>query len=443
MKKKLTLLQFLSNCLKKTELPNLAFSRLFVTMLISLFCTFSGSVLAQDTTVVDPYGNIPCLTGSYSPSTSTSTIIIDGNPYEWPGVLSNQSYEYKKKAFVNDPFNAIGVDDQWTNGSQDPDLISQWAVVPGNSNDKGDIGNAGAILLNDTLFFCGDRAAYNGDAQIGFWFFKDRVSINADGSFSGIHMNGDLLILSTFTNGGGVGNPNIYTWENGALLQAVSPAALLATNANQIYSPNGQTVNLGSAGVKTWTFYPKNVIAGCKDYLANLFFEGYVVLSSIGDYNVGCYASFLLETRNSQSVNASLQDIVVGSFAGQPDPPMVTNASKCYDNNDQNPLILTATCSNPGHLIKWYSSQSSTTVLTTSAADSISIVGTLLIVAKQGVGTYTYYASCTEDGCEGQRTAATATIWGLPVVSADATPAYADPSLVLYESAPPHYYLSS
>ena len=74
-----------------------------------------------------------------------SQITVDGNPSEWPGVLNNAANT--KKAFKHDPFNAIGADDQWTQGSKDTDAspAADWKWVNGNSNDNGDIGNAGAV----------------------------------------------------------------------------------------------------------------------------------------------------------------------------------------------------------------------------------------------------------------------------------------------------------
>src|SRR5438477_10198627 len=140
----------------------------------------------------------------------STVITIDGNPSDWPAVLTDPTNT--KKAFKHDPFNALHIDDQWTGGSSDPDNISNWTWVNGNSNDKGDIANAGAVLLGCNLYFFGDRTATNGDAQIGFWFFLGGVAPVGDGSvasgFSGSHTNGDIFIISNFTNGGGNAQPS-------------------------------------------------------------------------------------------------------------------------------------------------------------------------------------------------------------------------------------------
>ena len=65
----------------------------------------------------------------------------------------------------------------------------------------------------EVLFFGFDRFDNSGDAQQGFWFFQNKVTLDpATGKFVGVHKNGDLLILSDFSNGGQVSTINIYKW---------------------------------------------------------------------------------------------------------------------------------------------------------------------------------------------------------------------------------------
>ena len=56
-----------------------------------------------------------------------------------------------------------------------------------------------------------DRFANNGTAQIGSWFFQDEVSLNAT-TFSGIHTEGDVLVLSDFTQGGSISTIRVLKW---------------------------------------------------------------------------------------------------------------------------------------------------------------------------------------------------------------------------------------
>src|ERR1043165_7508202 len=139
----------------------------------------------------------------FSSIASAQTFTLDGLPNDWPAILNNASNP--AKVFIRDANNTN--DNQFTTGSKDPGLISTWGWVLGQTNDKGDISNAGAALIGTKLVFFGDRTAINGDAQIGFWFFQDNVAPIGTGEsnslFSGEHKIGDVLVLSNFTNGGG------------------------------------------------------------------------------------------------------------------------------------------------------------------------------------------------------------------------------------------------
>jgi PKD-like domain len=262
------------------------------------------------------------LFGFISSSLTAQVPVIDGNPSEWPGILNNPANA--KKAYAHDPFNQNGVDNQWTGGSSDADVnpSTDWHWVYGVTNDKGDIGNAGAVLIGCTLYFFGDRSAENGDAQIGFWFFIDDVQPIGTGvassGFSGHHTAGDLLIISNFVGGGGNAVPTVYVWTIDAAhplgyprLISSSTNATLTTNATTYPAPNQLMYN-----GQTWSFSPK--FGTAQTYPVPLFFEGSVnVCMAEGTTTPPCFQRFLLETRNSQSISASLQDFVAGSFSGK------------------------------------------------------------------------------------------------------------------------------
>ncbi|MGZ3861555.1 MAG: hypothetical protein ACXVB3_14920, partial [Flavisolibacter sp.] len=103
-------------------------------------------------------------------------IIIDGHTSDWSGATYN--------AYSHDANNTN--DNQFTQGSKDGNAISSWAWSNGQTNNKGDITNGAAILGVETiggqphniLYFAGDRAVNNGDAAIGFWFFKGTVALD-------------------------------------------------------------------------------------------------------------------------------------------------------------------------------------------------------------------------------------------------------------------------
>jgi hypothetical protein len=93
----------------------------------------------------------------------------------------------------------------------------------------------------------------------------------------------------------------------------------LTTNSSKIGSPNGTVITVGSVS-DTWLFKAKG--GTDNDYLPNLFFEGFVDLTNIRE--AACFQRFMLETRNSASIGASLQDLAAGSFGSVPPRPVVT-----------------------------------------------------------------------------------------------------------------------
>ena len=270
----------------------------------------------------------------------SQTITIDGNPSDWGPVLGAGS-SVIVKSHVRDANDTN--DSQFTGGSQDPDLISEWSWSLGNTNDKGDISNAAAAIIDNKLYFAGDRTAINGDAQIGFWFLLGGVAPVNGGTFSGSHVNGDLLALSNFTNGGGAVQIRLYRWTNGAL-------AFVGTYNNAMV--NSSLVSAPTAQVPAWTYQGKKLgstTPAPNQYLTGAFFEGFI---DLGDINIPdhCFQTFLLETRNSASVDASLQDLVANAFRAKPANPTVADATRC----GPGPVTLSVSCADPALVTRWY-----------------------------------------------------------------------------------------
>ena len=102
-------------------------------------------------------------------------------------------------------------------GSKDHHDLNDWAwsgtdVAP----DKDELLDVFAAVYeaDETIVYFGaDKFDDSGDAQIGFWFFQDNVSLDADGTFNGLHTEGDVLVLSDFTNGGEVDLICVYEWN--------------------------------------------------------------------------------------------------------------------------------------------------------------------------------------------------------------------------------------
>ena len=102
--------------------------------------------------------------------------------------------------------------------SKDVNDTTQWKWTAGSNPDKDDLLHAYSAVYevpgqkagveDQVLFFGADRFANNGDSNIGMWFLKDgTIDCNAttggNQTFTGAHQDGDLLVVSSFTNGGG------------------------------------------------------------------------------------------------------------------------------------------------------------------------------------------------------------------------------------------------
>jgi uncharacterized repeat protein (TIGR01451 family) len=195
-----------------------------------------------------------------------------------------------------------------TGGSKDTNDVSQWKWVDGKVDpDKDNIANAYAAVYaekgNLILYFGQDRVLdKNGDANVGFWFLQNSVGLGSNGSFSGSHADGDILVQSEFTNGGDVSGVQIYKWQGGGLSlvsnQAECTGGKLGT-ADACAIVNKSTI------ATTWS--PSSITSP-------YFFEGGLNLSALFPQAVPCFSTFLTNTRTSQSESAQLKDFALGDI---------------------------------------------------------------------------------------------------------------------------------
>jgi hypothetical protein len=219
-------------------------------------------------------------------------------------------------------------------GSKDPIDISSWAWKnAGGLPDKDNLLHsfaaryraapsatcpAGTASVCDILYFGSDRYDNSGDAQQGFWFFQNRITlgnVKSGGGFNfdGVHRNGDLLIISDFSNGGTVSTISVYKWNT-----AVSGnLELLLSSDNANCATVGPAdaacglVNPSNGTTAPWPFTDKS---GNSTYLQGELYEGGINLSTLG-LSGECFASAASETRSSTSTTATLKDFVLGQFA--------------------------------------------------------------------------------------------------------------------------------
>jgi len=324
--------------------------------------------------------------------TPAGVITVDGNPYDWSFTNLNTFAisSYKLDAFGNGQ-----QDTSFTEGSKDFLTAAQLTWTYGQTKAKNDIANGAAVLVGNTLYFAGDRTSNNGDAQIGFWFYLNGTAPDPNTHFSPPHAVGDLLVLADFTGGGNNATVTVYKWvgtggnvpnTNGTLNTISCVNAIVAENNTAQYPiPTG------------WTFNQP-----CYDY--NMFYEGSIdltcITSEINSAGV-CFSGFLLETRSSQSITASLDDFVGGSFAAKPQNPSVTGAARCGTGS----VTLQAGCTGQ-NVARWYAASSGGAVLFTGSSYTTPSISS----------TTTYYVSCynASINCESDRVAVTATINTIP-----------------------------
>ena len=209
-------------------------------------------------------------------------------------------------------------------GSKDVNDVSQWNYTSTDvTPDKDDILDAFAAAYEkngDTfVYFGADRFDGSGDSFVGFWFFQNNIGLAANGNFSGVHKNGDILVLSDFTNGGSVAEIKIYEWLNGNISLKESGAACDLPGQEQACA----VVNGGVVSAP-WTFTDKD---GNHSFQAGEFYEGGINLDTVFGGDAPCFSGFLAETRSSQSTSAQLKDFALGNFNTCVPPTITTDAS--------------------------------------------------------------------------------------------------------------------
>ena len=260
-----------------------------------------------------------------APGNSLGT--VSGQKASLPGNFTGADFE---KDFSNTGTTFLTFDTTtFATGSKDTLDISGWQCNrDANVNSKVDIMNGFAAIQEvggEKYFYYGlEKAKNTGDNNVALWLFQDKnVGCVTAGptypttTFSGLHTNGDLLVVSAFTNGGGVSNISIYEWLNGALVP-VPPAGIdcLVTGAGDdaCATVNQPDTIGGSETVKMPWLTADNGVINAEHPSPN-FFEGGINLSAFPEFADVCFNRYLLNTRSSQSLTATLFDYVQGNIS--------------------------------------------------------------------------------------------------------------------------------
>ena len=258
-----------------------------------------------------------------------------------------------------------GDDTTFATGSKDTLDISGWACNHDNNvNSKIDIMNAyAAAYTNPTpdadgvhhklLYFGMEKNKDNGTNDVGFWFLQGNASCsappNTHPSWTGLHTVGDVLVVSEFTNGGGVSNITAYRWVGGS-----SPLTQIGTAGDCKASLGGDsmcaTTNSGAKPFNTaintpWLTADATLGVGKTGKIVPPdFFEGGIDLTqafkdSGGATVPSCFNTFIGDTRASNVTGSTLFDYARGQL-GQ-----CSSGLSTQQNNASSPSIGTGVVS--------------------------------------------------------------------------------------------------
>src|SRR6266508_1491680 len=202
----------------------------------------------------------------------------------------------------------------YTTGSKDTlGIQGGWQCARSNNvGDKVDIVNAYALAYvrpsdNHLILYYGvEKSSPLGNSNIATWFLKDgTVDCTSPGgatNFTGAHQDGDILLVSAFTNGGATANVQAFRWNGndttGSLgATPIASGQLCGTGTDDACS----TVNRVAIS-PPWAHPDKN--GGALD--AFEFFEGGVDVGPAGAAT--CFATAVMNTRSSASLTATLFD---------------------------------------------------------------------------------------------------------------------------------------
>jgi hypothetical protein len=217
----------------------------------------------------------------------------------------------------------------YATGSKDTLPISGWQCNQDNNvNSKIDVMNAYSVAYksatgDDLLYFALERNTNTGTADVGFWFLQGSAGCESTGAavtFSGEHLDGDVLVVSEFTNGGRVSTINVYRWDRPGNPVGV-PGSLNPTpigSGVDCRDPNlaggdpacaaSNTTDNGVGGTLTQPWSTANKADGVGHTLrTSEFFEGGINLTDLG-LGGKCFNTFIGDTRSSTSLTATLFD---------------------------------------------------------------------------------------------------------------------------------------
>jgi hypothetical protein len=190
--------------------------------------------------------------------------------------------------------------------SKDTNGINQWQWTlqqPQNKDDIADVFNAtyeDPTTGHNYLISGMDRYANVGDTVAGFWYFQSPVSMGPGGVFTGVHTDGDVLLVADF-NGNNSSAVSAYRWTGSDATGNLTPIPI----------PGGDSYFFVSAAPTTvpWSFLDKT---GNTTPQAGELIEVGLDYTAVFGANMPRYPNFEAETRSSTSPSSTLSDVAIG-----------------------------------------------------------------------------------------------------------------------------------
>jgi hypothetical protein len=231
-----------------------------------------------------------------------------------------------KKDFLNSGATFITSDTStYATGSKDTLPIADWQCnFDNNVNSKIDVMNAYTVAYenaagDEIVYFALERNTNTGDANVGFWFLQSAVGCETAGGavdFTGGHVDGDVLVVSEFSNGGDVSTINVYRWDGDDATGSLNTTPIgsgVDCRDPLLVLPDPACAAANTADITTpW------LTANFKDKVGHdlrtaEFFEGGINLTDL-DLGGKCFNTFIGDTRSSTSLTATLFDFAAGTI---------------------------------------------------------------------------------------------------------------------------------
>ncbi len=239
---------------------------------------------------------------------------------DWDDIY-NATGHALRSAFIVD--SAVADKTVFDGGVKDTQSLDKWTCKTAGVQDKSNILHAYGATYSSAgdLFFYGgaDREGNLGDSNMGVWLFQGPVSCVSNGAstpFIGTHIDGDLLLVAEFDNGGRVEKVVVYRWSDPDRIPQ-SGDECLGGDKGDCSDPGvpafvGQNCNDALPGDKVCgrTNPVSSINAAWRPNIAKQSFYETGINLTASIQGVGCFANAIIETRSSTSLTAQLKDFV-------------------------------------------------------------------------------------------------------------------------------------